>query len=89
MCVEAAVSTSLLTAKAMDTATNGNLRRTSATFGVWAARVNKHRLRSPQGVWSYPWTKLVVPSTGSMIHVGLSVKMQACPLATDSSPMKL
>lgn len=38
---------------------------------------------------SYPWTKLVVPSTGSMIQVGLSVKTQACPLATDSSPMKL
>lgn len=47
------------------------------------------RARSPQGVWSHPWTKLVVPSTGSMIHVGLSVKMQACPFATDSSPMKL
>lgn len=52
-------------------------------------KVNKHRSRSPQGVLSYPWTKLVVPSTGSMIHVGLSVKMQACPFATDSSPMKL
>lgn len=31
----------------------------------------------------------MVPSTGSMIHVGLSVRMQACPFATDSSPMKL
>lgn len=38
---------------------------------------------------SYPWTKLVVPSTGSMIHVGLSVKMHGSPFATDSSPMKL
>lgn len=37
----------------------------------------------------YPWTKLVVPSTGSMIHVGLSVRMHASPFATDSSPMKL
>lgn len=30
-----------------------------------------------------------MPSTGSMIHVGLSVKMQGFPFATDSSPMKL
>lgn len=37
----------------------------------------------------YPWTKFVVPSTGSMIHVGLSVKMHGSPFATDSSPMKL
>lgn len=37
----------------------------------------------------YPWTKFVVPSTGSMIHVGLSVRMHDCPFATDSSPMKL
>lgn len=38
---------------------------------------------------SYPCTKFVVPSTGSMIHVGLSVKMHGSPFATDSSPMKL
>lgn len=37
----------------------------------------------------YPWTKFVVPSTGSMIHVGLSVKTHGSPFATDSSPMKL
>lgn len=37
----------------------------------------------------YPCTKLVVPSTGSIIHVGLSVKTQGSPAATDSSPMKL
>lgn len=38
---------------------------------------------------SHPCTKFVVPSTGSMIHVGLSVKMHGSPFATDSSPMKL
>ena len=38
---------------------------------------------------SYPCTKFVVPSTGSMIQVGLSVSMQGSPAATDSSPMKL
>lgn len=38
---------------------------------------------------SYPCTKFVVPSTGSMIHVGMSVKIHGSPLATDSSPMKL
>lgn len=32
---EAAANTCLLTVKAMDTATNGNLRKTSATVGVW------------------------------------------------------
>lgn len=37
----------------------------------------------------YPWTKFVVPSTGSMIHVGLLVKTHGSPFATDSSPMKL
>jgi len=31
----------------------------------------------------------VVPSTGSIIHVGFSVKTQGSPAATDSSPMKL
>ena len=34
-------------------------------------------------------TKLVVPSIGSMIQVGLSVRMLGAPAATDSSPMKL
>lgn len=34
-------------------------------------------------------TKLVVPSMGSMIHVGLSVSTHFSPAATDSSPMKL
>lgn len=38
---------------------------------------------------TYPCTKLVVPSTGSMIHVGLSVRIHGSPLATDSSPIKL
>ena len=35
------------------------------------------------------WTKLVVPSMGSMIQVGLSVNSHFSPAATDSSPMKL
>lgn len=38
---------------------------------------------------NYPCTKLVVPSTGSTIHVGFPVKTQGSPAATDSSPMKL
>ena len=35
------------------------------------------------------WTKLVVPSMGSMIQVGLSVRLLVAPAATDSSPIKL
>lgn len=34
-------------------------------------------------------TKLVVPSIGSIIQVGSSVRMHFCPTAVDSSPMKL
>lgn len=37
----------------------------------------------------YLWTKLVVPSMGSMIQVGLSVRTLGAPAATDSSPIKL
>ena len=37
----------------------------------------------------YLWTKFVVPSTGSMSHVGSSVRVHGSPAATDSSPMKL
>jgi len=40
-------------------------------------------------VADYVWTKFVVPSTGSIIHVGLSVKVKCCPSTADSSPMKL
>lgn len=35
------------------------------------------------------WTKFVVPSMGSMIHVGLSVRILGAPADTDSSPIKL
>ena len=38
---------------------------------------------------AYLCTKLVVPSTGSIIHVGLSVQSHGLPAAVDSSPMKL
>mmetsp|Transcript_435 Transcript_435/g.1523 ORF Transcript_435/g.1523 Transcript_435/m.1523 type:complete len:221 (-) Transcript_435:231-893(-) len=37
----------------------------------------------------YPWTKLVVPSTGSTIHVGASVSSGVAPFSElSSSPMK-
>jgi len=35
------------------------------------------------------WTKFIVPSTGSMIHVGASVNTHLTPSAVDSSPMNL
>ena len=35
----------------------------------------------------YPWTKLVVPSNGSMNHVGASVSSEASCRKEDSSPM--
>jgi len=35
----------------------------------------------------YPWTKLVVPSTGSTIHVGSSVSSALPIAAAVSSPM--
>ena len=35
------------------------------------------------------WTKLEVPSIGSMIHVGASVQFTVLPSAVDSSPMNL
>ena len=38
---------------------------------------------------TYLWTKLVVPSMGSIIHVGLFVRLQLPPALTVSSPMKL
>lgn len=38
---------------------------------------------------THAWTKLVVPSIGSMIQVGSSVRTQGSPAATDSSPMNL
>ena len=34
-------------------------------------------------------TKLVVPSIGSTIHVGVDVSLELAPLLTDSSPIKL
>ena len=34
-------------------------------------------------------TKLVVPSTGSTIHVGVDVSLELPPSLTDSSPIKL
>ena len=37
----------------------------------------------------YLWIKLVVPSIGSIIQVGLSVNSHLSPAVTDSSPMKL
>lgn len=40
-------------------------------------------------VLTHAWTKLVVPSMGSMIQVGSSVKTLGSPAATDSSPMNL
>lgn len=38
---------------------------------------------------THAWTKLVVPSMGSMIQVGASVRTHGSPAATDSSPMNL
>lgn len=36
-----------------------------------------------------PWTKFIVPSMGSIIHVGASVNSIFCPEAVLSSPMNL
>lgn len=40
-------------------------------------------------LYMYLWIKFVVPSMGSIIQVGLSVKSHFSPAATDSSPIKL
>jgi hypothetical protein len=37
----------------------------------------------------YPCTKFVVPSIGSIIHVGSSPKIVLAPAAADSSPINL
>lgn len=39
--------------------------------------------------WGKEWTKFIVPSTGSIIQVGSSVKSHFSPAATDSSPINL
>lgn len=39
--------------------------------------------------WGKEWTKFMVPSTGSMTHVGSSVSSCLFPSAVDSSPMNL
>lgn len=39
--------------------------------------------------WGKEWTKFIVPSTGSIIHVGALVNKHGLPPETDSSPMNL
>lgn len=54
---------------------------------------NKHHKKNTNiiltKVYSDLCTKLVVPSIGSIIQVGSLVSMHFCPIAVDSSPMKL
>ena len=40
-------------------------------------------------IYTHACTKLVVPSIGSIIHVGLSVSSARLPEEVPSSPMKL
>jgi hypothetical protein len=49
----------------------------------------KHNLKYDLRVFFYPCTKFVVPSIGSIIHVGSSPSIVLTPAAADSSPINL
>lgn len=61
----------------MEIATNGNLI-------IWEIKSTKKKF-----LFQYPWTKFVVPSIGSIIHVGSSSNTVLTPEAADSSPINL